>query len=294
MSPIFTALRLPMRTIGVCSSALAAGLLAAWAVHEHIQTRERELQHQATVDTRSRLVVAVDLVAGTRLQADHLAVRDIPLPWVPSHSLDVDAVDQVLGGVLATDLKQGDILLGAHIAVETEGPLSDMVRQGRRAVTVPAAEINAVSGFLQPDDLIDLYVSFMHQGQHLTAPLLQSVRVLAISGRVESPSSITFDASEQDAIKLVAARHTGSLTAMLRHRGDTRVSESTAPGDLAALMGLARPPTADPVQVPVLYGDRVDTDPPSSDANAPDQAFPALPDRDVPPPKSLAIYSEGR
>ena len=106
--------------------------------------------------------------------------------------------------------------------------------------------------------------------------------------------SITFDASEQDAIKLVSARHTGSLTAMLRHRGDARISESAVPGDLAALMGLTRPAMADRAPVPVLYGDRVDTEPLSSDANLPEQAFPALPDRDVPPKKSLAIYSEER
>ncbi|CAM4016286.1 Flp pilus assembly protein CpaB [Bordetella tumbae] len=294
MSLIYTAFQLRIRTIGVCGFALAAGLLAAWAAHEHIQTRERELERQAAVEVRTRLVVATDLAAGTRLQTDHLAIRDIPLPWVPSHSFEADAVDQVLGGVLTTNLKQGDILLPMHIAAEVESSLSDLVLHGRRAVTLPAAEINAVSGLLQPDDLIDLYVSFVHQGQHLTAPLLQGVRVLAIGGRADSPVSITFDASEQDAIKLVAARHTGSLTAMLRHRSDAMVSESAAPGDLAALMGLAHPATADRAPIPVLYGDRVDTETLSSDANAPEQAFPALPDRDVPPPKSLAIYSEGR
>lgn len=292
MSVTLAALRL--RTIGVCGSALAAGLLAAWAVHEHIQTRERDIERQAIVEMRTRVVAATDLAAGTRLQMDHLAVRDIPLPWVPSHSFDADAVEQVLGGVLTTHLKQGDILLGAHITAEIESPLSDLVLQGRRAVTLPAAEINAVSGLLQPDDLIDLYVSFMHQGQHLTAPLLQSVRVLAIGGRSESPVSITFEAAERDAIKLVAARHSGSLTAMLRHRSDARVSETAAPGDLAALMGLAGPPMADRAPIPVLYGDRVDTEPLSSETNPSEQAFPDLPDRDVPSPKSLAIYSEGR
>ncbi|CAM4155860.1 Flp pilus assembly protein CpaB [Bordetella muralis] len=292
MSLTLAAFRL--RTIGVCGSALAAGLFAAWAVHEHIQTREREMERQAAVEVRTRVVAATDLAAGTRLQMDHLAVRDIPLPWVPSHSFDAEAVDQVLGGVLTVHLKQGDILLGAHVIAEIESPLSDLVLQGRRAVTLPAAEINAVSGLLQPDDLIDLYVSFMHQGQHLTAPLLQSVRVLAVGGRSESPVSITFDTAERDAIKLVAARHTGSLTAMLRHRSDASVSESAAPGDLAALMGLTGPSIADRAPIPILYGDRVDTEPLSSDTNPPEQAFPDLPDRDVPPPKSLAIYSEGR
>lgn len=259
MNFTITGLRQRARTLGVYTFALCAGLLAAWAVHEHIQTREREIERQSEVVVLTRLVAAVDIEASTRLDTDHLAVREIPVPWVPGGSFDPAAVEHVIGGILTSDLKRGDILLDVHVTAETGPPISELVSSGRRAVTLPAAEINAVSGLLQVDDLIDLYVSFTHQGQHLTAPLLQGVRVLALGGSADAPVSITFDTSEQNAIKLVAARQSGTLTAMVRHRGDAVISKESEPGDLAALMGIDQREVVTHVPIPILYGDRVDT-----------------------------------
>ena len=249
-----------LRAWGVYAFALAAGLLAAWAAREHIQARVRELERQAEVLVVDKLVAATDLPAGTRLQADHLAVRDIPLPWAASGSFDPGAADQVIGTVLATDVKQGDALLDVHLApAPVAPPLSELVAVGRRAVTLPADEINAVSGLLQPGDLIDLYVSFSHRGQHLTAPLLQRVRVLAMGAGTDAAPSITLDASAQDAIKLVAARHGGTLTAMLRHRGDGTAPQPAASGDLPALMGIDAHEAGPRPAIPILYGDRLDS-----------------------------------
>ena len=292
------ALRSRGRTVGVYALALSAGLIAAWAAHEHIQQREQELVNQTSTEMRTRLVAAVDLRAGSRLQVDDLAVRDIPLPWVPGASFDPNDVDHVVGGILTADLTRGDILLDMHVKTYTDPPLSDLVPSGRRAVTLPAGEIHAVSGLLQEDDLIDLYVSFTHQGQHLTAPLVQGLRVLAIGGQPDMPKSITFDASEQDAIKLVAARHTGSLTAMLRHRGDARVSESVAPRDLAAFMGLEPPTVSEHVPVSILYGDRVDTDTSLSESPASEfplvSSVPAAIDRTATSIRAPSTFQESR
>lgn len=266
-----------LRALGVYAFALLAGLLAAWAAREHIQARVREIEREAEVAVVDRLVVAADLPAGTRLHADHLAVRDIPMAWAPSGALGPDAADQAIGAVLTADLRHGDVLLDVHLVAEAAAPpVSDLVSSGRRAVTLPADEINAASNLLQPDDLIDLYVSFAHRGQHLTAPLLQGVRVLAMGGSPDAPTSVTLDASAQDAIKLVAARHAGALTAMVRHRGDGAAVGPSAPGDLAALMGLERGDDARRPTVPILYGDRVDADA-SSNAMAAEDADTPIP-----------------
>jgi len=251
-----------LRALGVYGFALAAGLVAAWAAREHIQARVLELEREASVAVADKLVAALDLPAGTRIQAEHLAVRGIPLPWIASGTFDPDAAGQVVGMVLATDIKRGDALLDVHLSPDAgAAPLSDLVAAGRRAVTVPADAINAVPGLLQPGDLIDLYVSFVHRGQHLTAPLLQGVRVLAMAGAADATPAITLDTSAQDAIKLVAARHSGTLTAMLRHRGDGAAPQSSPSGDLAALMGIDANVAGPRPPVPILYGDRLDTEP---------------------------------
>jgi len=249
------------RALSVYAFALGAGLLAAWAAREHIQARVREIEREAEVVMVERLVAAEDLPAGTRLQAGHLAVRDIPLPWVPSGTLEPEAADRAIGAILANDVGQGDPLLDVHLMQEgASPPLSELLPAGRRAVTLPADEINAASGILRAGDVIDLYVSFAHRGQQLTAPLLQGVRVLAAGGGPDAAPSVTLDTAPQDAIKLIAARQAGALTAMLRHRGDAAVPGPSASGDLAALMGLENPDASARRAVQILYGDRVDAE----------------------------------
>ncbi|OZI24258.1 Flp pilus assembly protein CpaB [Bordetella genomosp. 7] len=248
-----------LRAVGVYGFALIAGLLAAWAAQEHIQARVREIEREAEVATAERLVAAVDLPAGTRLLSAHLAVRGIPLPWLASGSFDADAADYVIGSILSTDIKQGETILEAHLGADIpEPPLSDLVPAGRRAVTLPAEEINAAPGVLRPGDLIDLYVSFAHRGQQLTASLLQGVRVLAMNDAADAAATITLDASAQDAVKLVAARHGGTLTAMLRHRGDLDAWQPPASGNLAGLMGIDTKVAGARPAVSILYGDRLD------------------------------------
>ncbi|MCD0501638.1 Flp pilus assembly protein CpaB [Bordetella petrii] len=255
---------LKARPFAVYAFALGAGLLAAWAAREHIQGRVREIERQAEVPVAAKLVAANDLPAGTRLQLDHLAVRDIPLQWVSKGMLDPDAADQAVGSVLAADLLQGDALLGVLLTpAAPPPPLSDLVSAGRRAVTLPAGEITAASGVLHPEDVVDIYVSFNHRGHHLTAPLLQGVRVLAMGGDAQAVSSITLDTSAEDAVKLVAARHAGTLTAMLRHRSDAAGPVPAASGDLAALMGLDADDLPRHPAVSILYGDRLDGDVPA-------------------------------
>lgn len=248
-----------LRAMGGYVFALVAGLLAAWGVHTHIQTREREIANQAAVVTQARIVAATALSAGERLRPEHLAVREIPEAWLPPQSFDPEQTEHVWGARLATDMQAGETLLRIHLKPE-EPSLSERVLSGRRAVTLPIEEIHAVSGLLHVDDLVDMYVSFLYQGQQLTAPLVQGLRVLAVGGTSDTPTSITFDAPEQDAIKLVAARYGGSLTAMVRHRDDVSMTKNMAAGDLAALMGLEKPSEPRPVTVAILYGDRIDNE----------------------------------
>lgn len=251
-----------LRAIGVYGITLLAGLLAAWAVHEHIQTREQEIERHAQGEMSVRVVADNDLASGTILNLDHLAARDVPTNWVPSDSYASDAIDQILGKRLSADVKRGELLTSSHIAAVDEPSVAARVRPGRRAVTFPAGEIQATAGLLQAGDLIDLYVSFKHQGQPVTAVLAQGVRVLAL--HEESPAVITLEASEQDAIKLVAARQAGTLTAMLRRPDDTLSSAATVrPADLAALIGMEQPAAVQPAPargpIPILYGNRLDS-----------------------------------
>ncbi len=242
--------------------ALGAGLLAAGALALHVHERERQIEDRARLDMVERIVAARDLAAGTRLAPDDLAVRSFPARWVGSDTLPLARLGELEGRVLGAAVRAGDALVPAH-TVRPQPAFSEHLAPGRRAITLPVDQVNALSGLLQPGDLIDLYVSFDHQRKRLTAPLLQGMLVLATgretrtseAGAEESAySTVTLDAAPEDVVKLVAARQAGTLTAILRHPGDARADRRAARGDLASLLGVGDPPRMPARRAVILYG----------------------------------------
>jgi pilus assembly protein CpaB len=243
---------------------IVAGLLAAWAARQHIQGRIEQLEAESRVPTVSRLVAAYDLTPGGRLDQEHVAVREIPREWTASDTLAPEDYPAYMDHVLVHPVRRGDPIQRAHLAKERATSLSSRVPAGRRAITIPVDDINSLSGMLQPGDLLDLYVSFEHGRRHVTAPLLQGVLVLATGrdgdneeGQAASFSTITLDAGPEDAVKLVAARQAGRITAILRHHRDAATATTAARGDLASLLGIDVGQGAPPARIPVLYGDRL-------------------------------------
>lgn len=264
----------------VLGLALLAGLAAAWSARQHIEGHVARLEADARTPVVTRVVAAHDLPAGTRLGVEHLASREFPAGLVPSDSIDTAHHHRLSGMVLRSPLRAGDLILPVHGRVVEAAAFSSHLGEGRRAVTMPVDAINSVSGLLQPGDLIDLYVSFEYQRRRITAPLLQGVLVLAtgmqtqvtehvassrsgapVPGASTTPVSgfttVTLDTSPEDAVKLVAARQGGIITAVLRHPHDDQPSRKAVRGDLASLLGIANPPPQrSSGRAPVLYGNQ--------------------------------------
>ncbi|MBC7202002.1 MAG: Flp pilus assembly protein CpaB [Pusillimonas sp.] len=266
-----------LRTWIILAVAIISGVLAALTARQHLNSRVRQLEEQAAVPTVQRVVAARSLSAGVILDSDHLATRSYPTHLVSSDSVAPEAHLLLVGRVLRVDLQAGDPVLEAHTRYQSEAPFSAQLRAGRRAITMPVDVINSVSGLLNPGDLIDLYVSFDYQRRRITAPLLQGVLVLATGSQIQPASdsnlnngfsagsgtpsaggfsTVTLDTSPEDAVKLVAARQSGTLTAVLRRQDDIEASQRAARGDLASLLGLARPApyTYARKRAPVIYG----------------------------------------
>lgn len=265
-------MRLPVlsRSIVMLLIALAAGLLAAWTAQQHIQGRILQIENDAKVPMAQRVVAAFDLPVGTQLATEHIAVRQIPSALAPSDSVTPERFSSLVGHTLVGPLRAGDPILPVHTAQARTSPFSDQLGSGRRAITMPVDVINSVSGLLEPGDLIDLYVSFEHQRRRMTAPLLQGVLVLATgtqtrsdtassSARAQAYSTVTLDTSPEDAVKLVAARQSGTITALLRRPDDNRPDQKAVRGDLASLLGVnASLPAGAAKQknAPVIYGNQ--------------------------------------
>ncbi len=248
--------------------AILAGLAAAWSARRYIQDHIRALDEQGKVVMVSRIVADYDLPEGLRLERLHLAVREVPVKWVPSGSIAPEDVASIEGKVVTTALSKGDMVLRANLASLRQQAFSHKLRTGRRAITIPVDAINSVSGMLVPGDLIDLYVSFEYRRKKITAPLLQGVLVLAtgsesqtrgpddLSQRTTGFSTVTLDTSPEQAARLVAARQAGTITALLRHPDDVKASNKGVQGDLATILGIAKAPVAARQHPSVIYGNQ--------------------------------------
>lgn len=250
--------------------ALGAGVLAAWAVQRHVQAHVELLESRARVPEVERIVAAIDLPAGARLDASHMAIRSFPAALAASDSYVPGRFTELEGLTLRSPLAAGDAILPVHVHAVRQNAFSTTLLNGRRAITMPVDVINSVSGLLQPGDLIDLYVSFEYQRRKITAPLLQGVLVLATGKATQQAVSddfsrydeglsnygtVTLDAAPEDVVKLVAARQSGIITAILRNPADDRPTTKASRGDLASLLGVNAPAPAPPSRrAPVLYG----------------------------------------
>lgn len=246
-----------VRSCGAYAFAGAAGLAAAWSVHQYIQQRTEDIEAQSRVPTVSRLVAAQDLPAGAVLDMASLAVRDVPQDWASSDSLPPAAIDQIEGGTLELAVKAGEPVLQHQVVRNKREPVARRLAAGRRAFSLPMHDIRDLPQHVQPDDRIDLYVSFSHEGRELTVPLLRGGKVLSVDTEQGQPSNITLEAAAGDAVKVIAARQGGVLTALLRPPSDAGFLESNAPQALPDLLGMARPAPRRR-GVDIIYGDRVE------------------------------------
>lgn len=245
--------------------AVAAGLCSAWAARTYLRNAANTLEANGRIPHVERVVAMRDLQAGAVIEPDDLALRSFPASCVASDSMDADRALELQGMVMRTSLAAGDALLPSHILGRSAEGLSSQLEIGRRAISLPVDAINVQSGLLQAGDLIDLYVSFDHQRRRITAPLLQGVLVLAAGASTMDAASnpsvgaddntVTLDAAPEDAIKLIAAREGGVLTAVLRAPGDGSATQAVARDDLAGMLGL-KPGKEVSHKARVIYGNK--------------------------------------
>ncbi|HLS42386.1 MAG TPA: Flp pilus assembly protein CpaB [Paenalcaligenes sp.] len=243
--------------------SLLCAVMAAWTGSRYLKHKADELEAQVSGGLVQRVVALYDLPVGTMIDASHLALREFPVDSVSSDSLHPDAYERLEGRLLNYALKAGDLILPAHVIALPADTFSAGLVAGRRAITIPADVLSSVAGLVRAGDAIDIYVSFDYQRRRVTAPLLQRVKVLAVDQAVDPYDSdeyarvgtLTLEVSPEDGVALLAARQAGTITAMLRHPDDQRLSDAAVRGDLAALLGIAQAPvTRTPATAPIIYG----------------------------------------
>jgi pilus assembly protein CpaB len=256
------------RSVVLLVAALALGGLSAFGVKRYIERQVEEVEARGKGRMVRVLVPKEDLPKGAPLTEKTVASREVPADWSHSNAITPQQFDRVENQKLAYPAARGEMILWSMLEGQRAPSFSARLPAGRRAITVPVDEVNSISGMLQPGDRIDLMVSARKDNRAYMFPLLQNVVVLATGsqavpagdtsgkdGSRRTYTTITLDASPQDAQRVLAAREIGKLAALLRSPGDG-ASAFSSRRDAMALLGLNDPEraVAGDAPVPVIYG----------------------------------------
>ena len=245
--------------------ALGLGGLAAFGVNQYITRQVQDIEARGKSQRNVRVVVPKeDLAKGTALTAKMVAVREVPAEWAHSNALTPEQFERVENQKLAYPAARGETLLWSLLEGQRAPSFSSRLAAGRRAITVPVNDVNSISGMIEPGDRIDLMVTVKKEKRSFMFPLMQNVSILATGTRAvvegdakegkRTYTTITLEASPEEAQRVLAAREVGSLAAVLRAPGDNAIAGGKRK-DAMGLLGFSE--NAEPGDgggVPVLYG----------------------------------------
>jgi len=242
----------PVSRVIMLVVSIILGGSGAYFSKTYIETEVEGYRRQyAKTDPMTDVVVpSENLTRGTLVDESVMSLRKIPTQYVDTNSVTADNFSLAIGQKLDFDIDAGTALLWAHLEGGLSPTFSGKVPDGMRALTVRVDEINSVSGFLQPQDRIDLLFTYGDGENAKIRPIIENLLVIAtgVQTMVDKANysgqraftTITVQLRPVDAKKISLAQQIGSLTAILRNPEDT---ESVGMEDvtLAALLGKSPP-----------------------------------------------------
>lgn len=237
-----------LRPLLMALLSLVAGLAAMTVAAQWLRER-------GSADTRTVLVAARDLPAGTRLESDMLAPAQWPAQDSGVLASTVSRIEQAQGRVITSAMVRGEPLLQARLAPEGESAgLSALLQEGHRAVTVKVNEIIGVAGFALPGNYVDVMVHTTDpQNQPVSRIVLERIRVLAVAqdaaasdNRPRVVKAVTLEVTPAQAERMDLARSVGSLSLVLRSLSDTAPVSTAGARKRDMLLSEAPAPAAAP------------------------------------------------
>ena len=232
--------------------SLSVGAFGVFYSRQYIETQINfyKAQLDKTEPMVSVIVPTRKLIRGETVIQEDLRLREIPEQYADTNSVSEADLAIALGQRVDFDVDAGRPLLWAHLEGGMSPTFSGQLLEGLRALTVRVDEINSISGFLQPDDRVDLLLSHDKTGDREIFPLIEKLNVIATgeqtmvdkngNNSTRSFSTITVQVSPENAQRITLAQSIGQITAVLRNPDD----ESPLNGetmDVNALLGIAPP-----------------------------------------------------
>ena len=229
--------------------AIVLGLLAGVIAWQSIERKRMEVQKGWNL---VQVVVAgQDVPAGTTLDLDMIAQRDIPSQFVTNSIVRPESANLVVGQKVLVRLQTGDPIMWADFQ-STRGfeKLSTIVHKKGRALTIDVEGSNSVGGWVRPNDKVDILGTFRDPKTKAmeTVTLLQDMIVLA-TGKITGStnlqllpesdrtySNITVLCLPEEAEILTLAENMGKLTLTLRNPEDLETMEERGRATIDTLL----------------------------------------------------------
>lgn len=214
--------------------AVFFGLIAAYGIFNFLR-QQRQAAEALRTQTQDVVIAAKDIPAGSTLAEAMLkdgTVRAIKWPKASVPAGAFGSPTEVLGKVNRVKIMANEPILESRLSGEGAG-LTVRLEPGKRAMAVRVDEIIGVSGFIVPDDRVDVIVTTTPPGVNdnkdarLSKIVLQNKRVLSVAqsteqkdGKPQVARSITLEVSPEEAEKLSLAYQEGPIVLALRGVGD--------------------------------------------------------------------------
>lgn len=223
--------------------AIIFGLAAAFYATVWVSQR-------GTYQSTKVTVAAMDIEMGSRLNPQMLTTVEWPSGSLPPGSFA--DVTQLQDRVVKVAIPRGDAVLEKKLSPPgTQGGLSAVIAEGKRAMTVRVNDVVGVAGFALPGNYVDVLVNTQKdrtsgQESQISVTVLEQVLVLAVAQEASRDdtkpkvvSAVTLELSPDEAEKLDLARNVGTLSLVLRNQLD-KESVATKGVTREQLLGLQK------------------------------------------------------
>ncbi len=192
----------------------------------------RWINAQASGNTNKVAVALLDISLGARIAPEMVRMVDWPANALPPGAFsDPKLLD---ARVTRTSIQHGEPIMESKLAPPgTQGGLSAVVGEGKRAMTVRVNDVVGVAGFALPGNYVDILVNTQDElaknasgrDPSISKIVLERILVLAIaqeSSRDDTKpkvvNAVTLELTPDQAEKLDLARSVGTLSLVLRNQ----------------------------------------------------------------------------
>ncbi len=221
----------------------------------------RWINARATNATGKVAVAAADITLGSPVAPEMLRMLDWPTSAMPPMVFSDPKL--LAGRVARTTILKGEPIMESKLAPPgTQGGLSAVVAQGKRAMTVRVNDVVGVAGFALPGNFVDVLVNTQgeqarnasNEGKDpsISKIVLERILVLAIAQEAHRDdtkpkvvNAVTLELSPEQTETLDLARSVGTLSLVLRNQVDPATGP-TVGATKSTLLGLARQAPAAP------------------------------------------------